>query len=376
VRILVLSASVGSGHTRAAQAVEAALKDRAPKAEVVHVDVLGLTNAAFRRIYRSGYFKLIDLAPHVIGYLYERTDRSGGEMGDRLRRAVQRLNLSAMEDLLEDAPWDLVVHTHFLSAEIAASMKDKGLLEAPHAIVVTDYDAHRIWVQQPCELYVTATEEAASSLKRHGVPPSRIQVTGIPIDPIFTQKRRREACLKAHGLSGDRPVVLQLAGGAGIGPLEEVYRGLLAVETPIEVVAVTGRNAEARTKLENVAVPERHRAHVIGFTDKMHELMAAADLIVTKPGGLTVSEALASGSPIVVIQPIPGQESRNSDYLLENGAGIKVHALDTLTRKVGELLASPTRLAALRRNAKKLGRPNAAFDAAQAALDLIAVPQL
>jgi processive 1,2-diacylglycerol beta-glucosyltransferase len=137
---------------------------------------------------------------------------------------------------------------------------------------------------------------------------------------------------------------------------------------PLEVVVVSGRNEALKEQLELVVVPERHGARVLGFTDQMDELMAAADLVVSKPGGLTTSETLARGAAMVIVNPIPGQESRNSDYLLEHGAAIKINNLGTLTYKLKHLLADRERLESLKANARRIGRPQAAFDVARIAL--------
>ena len=207
------------------------------------------------------------------------------------------------------------------------------------------------------------------NLQSWGVPAAAISVTGIPIHPLFSRPKDRAACVAKHGLTGDRPIVLQLSGGFGVGPIEKIYRAILAVEEPLELVVVTGRNAAIKTELEQVEVPERHLAHVLGFTTQMDELMAAADVVVSKPGGLTTSEVLARGAVMAVINPIPGQESRNSDFLLENGAAIKLNNISTLPFKLTNLLRDPQRLATLKANARRLGRPQAAFDIARCALE-------
>jgi processive 1,2-diacylglycerol beta-glucosyltransferase len=370
-RILVLSAAVGAGHLRAAQAVELALSQVVPDATVRNLDVLQLTNAAFRRIYGKSYLDLVNKAPHVLGYFYDRLDRPPtrvGRRGDRLRLLVQKLNLKRFTQLLKGEPWDLVINTHFLPAEIIASLRRDGKLTVPQVTATTDFETHRLWVNQPCDRYFTATEEGAEYLHTWGVPPAATRVTGIPIHPVFAEEKPREACLAAHGLSGDRPVVLQLAGGFGVGPIEQIYRQLLAVAKPLEVVVVAGKNEEVRKQLELVPVPRQHRAKVMGFTDKIDELMAAADLLVSKPGGLTTSEALARGVGMVVVNPIPGQESRNSDYLLENGAAIKVNNLATLGHKLTVLLETKGRVEQLRANARRLGRPRAAFTVVEESL--------
>jgi processive 1,2-diacylglycerol beta-glucosyltransferase len=368
MRLLVLSASVGSGHVRAAQAVALALKAARPDAEVRSEDVLGLSNRSFRKVYSGGYLSLAARAPHMLGYLYDRLDRPRGSAGallDRVRLSFERLNCGALAGLLECEPWDAVVSTHFLPAEIAASLRRRGRLSAPLATVVTDFEAHRIWVHSPCELYLAAGSEAAACLSSMGIRAERIQTTGIPIHPDFSRPLRRADCRLGLGLAGDRPVILQLCGGAGMGPVREVFRAILGCEAPLELVCVAGRNESLRRSLLAEAAPARHRVRILGFTERMREWMGAADLLVSKPGGLTVSEALAVGVPLLVVDPIPGQESRNSDHLLENGAGLRATP-KTLCAKLQGLLADPARMLSLRHAALLLGRPRAAADAAQA----------
>ena len=166
-------------------------------------------------------------------------------------------------------------------------------------------------------------------------------------------------------------MVLQLAGGFGVGPITEIHRAILAVKNPLEIVVVTGRNAEARQNLEPIPCPRRHRRKILGFTTEIDELMAAADLVVSKPGGLTTSETLARGAAMVVVDPIPGQETRNSDYLLENGAAIKVNNLSTAAHKIDQLLEEPGRLDTIRANARRIARPRAAFDVVEKSLELV-----
>ena len=370
-RILVLSASVGAGHLRAAQAVELALRELDPQAHVESHDVMEFTNGVFRQLYAKSYLDLVNRAPYVLGYFYDLMDRqpSPQQKSDRLRRLVEKLNLRKFLKSLRSQPWDIVVNTHFLPAEMIAHLKHNDEFTAPQFTVTTDFETHRLWVNQPCERYFTATAEGAAYLARLGVPRETIEVTGIPIHPAFARPHDQAELLAKHQLSGDRPIVLQLGGGFGVGPVERIYHTLLDVDAPLEIVVVAGRNETLRAALGKIEVPSGHRAHVLGFTDVMHELMAVADLVVTKPGGLTSSEALASGAAMVIVNPIPGQEARNSDYLLEHSAAIKVNNTATLSHKVTELLRHPERLAQLKTAARSLGRPQAAFDVAKLALN-------
>jgi processive 1,2-diacylglycerol beta-glucosyltransferase len=368
MKVLILSASVGSGHMRAAQAVEAALRESVPAATVRTVDVLELADRSFRKLYGDGYLGLAGAAPHLLGFLYDALDKP--MLGDRLRRLWQSWSLRGFADFLAREPWDVIINTHFLPAELVAASRRRGRLDIPQMTVVTDFEAHRLWANLPCEHFFAASQDGAACLRHWGVEDEAITVSGIPIHPVFSRLPDREACLKSSGLIGDRPLVLQLAGGSGLGPIEEVFSSLLEVRRPLDLVVVTGRNRDARYRLVRRLAPARHRVHILGYTDRMQELLGAADLVVSKPGGLTTAESLACGVPLVVVNPIPGQESRNADYLLENGAGLKANSIPALPGKVEGLLSSPERLSLMRRKAKALGRPMAAFEVAQKVFEL------
>jgi processive 1,2-diacylglycerol beta-glucosyltransferase len=373
-RILIVSASVGTGHVRAAEALELALKQTVPPALVRNVDAFRMCTAVFRRCYAETYLDLIERAPLFLAYIYNLMDRprpAGHDRWYRLRVSLEKMSMRPFLHLLQAEPWDLIVNTFFLPAEIVADLRRRGRLRARQAIVVTDFETHRNWVNHPCDHYFTATEEAARYLECFGVPRGATTVTGIPVHPVFSIAKDRSACRARLGLAGSRPVILLLTGGHGVGPVVEIYTALLAVERPLTVVAVTGHNAAVRSELATVPVPRRHGAKLFGYTDRIDELLAAADLVVSKPGGLTVAEALARGVGMVLVHPVPGQEERNSDFLLENGAAIKVNHVPTLPYKLTALLADPCRLQQLRASARRLGRPRAAFQIVDRCLELI-----
>src|SRR5437879_194438 len=288
----------------------------------------------------------------------DRPSASGKNRCDSLRLAVEKLNLKSFLRFLQEEPWDLVINTHFLPAEIIAHLRKEEKLAVPQVTVTTDFETHRLWVNQPCDRYFTATEEGAFYLNSWGVPAADIFPTGIPIHPVFREPKDRAECLARQRLKGDRPIILQLAGGFGVGPIEKLFRAILDVELPLEIVVVAGRNEKLKAQLQKVKTAPRHHVKVLGFTDQIDELMTVADLVVSKPGGLTTSETLARGAAMVIVNPIPGQESRNSDFLLENGAAIKVNNIATLGYKVTALLRDRDRLACLKSKDRKSTRLN------------------
>jgi processive 1,2-diacylglycerol beta-glucosyltransferase len=225
------------------------------------------------------------------------------------------------------------------------------------ATVVTDFEAHALWMAPCVDLYCVAAEETKARLIARGAEPGMVAVTGIPIGAKFLTKTVTRDVRKAIGLRDDQPVLLVLGGGFGMGPVAEILDELDKVSAPFQTIVVTGRNQELRRAL---ATRERkHPTHVLGFASNMNELMSVAELIITKPGGLTSSEALAVGKPLLIVNPIPGQEAANSDFLLEHGAAAKVNRVEDLSYRVSQLLGS-TKLGQMARAAKALGKPRAA----------------
>ncbi|HEX4795345.1 MAG TPA: glycosyltransferase [Humisphaera sp.] len=378
-RILILSASVGSGHIRAAQAVEQALRELRPDVAVRHVDVLELSNRVFRRLYGQGYFDVVARVPHLIGHLYDYLDRPLRAWQwpfDAMRFAIQRANLGGLIELLTETRWDLAINTHFLPAEIIGALRTSLHVTFPQITVTTDFDTHRLWHNSPCEHYFAATEEGKLRLAACGVPRELISAVGIPIHPAFAQHKDMLECRRRLGLSPDRPVVLQMSGGLGIGPIQQLHESLLQTSVPIQLVVVTGRNAAARQQLSVTPCPARHQRAILGFTSEMDELLAAADVVVTKPGGLTSSEALARGTPMILVDPIPGQETHNADHLLENGAAVKVNHAGVLAHKLAGLLSDPGRLRAMRASCLRIAKPRAAFDVASHAIKMLKPPRV
>ena len=373
-RVLLLSATSGAGHVRAAQALEKAFLAHGDCA-VEHIDALQHVSKLFQRIYDKSYISMVRRAPELMGVLYDRTDQPWLHL--RRRLALDRLNTGPMIRLLKHIQPDLCVATHFLPAEIIAWLIAKRKLHARHAIVVTDYDVHAMWLCRMVDRYYLAIEEAAEYLARIGVPREKLRVTGIPIDPLFAEPLNRFEARKRLGLDADAAVILISAGGYGVGPVEQLVRDLLRLQRPWQIVAIAGKSEKTRKRLEELAkeagkLPRGSpKLCPVGFTTEMDKYMAAADLMVGKAGGLTTSEALSRFLPMALIEPIPGQEERNAHHLLEAGAAIRCNNLPAAAWKIAALLDDSARLVRMREAAKSLGRPGAAAAIAEDALRLV-----
>jgi processive 1,2-diacylglycerol beta-glucosyltransferase len=309
----------------------------------------------------DGYVKFVETAPELWGMFFSKSDNlKFVRRLNRLQRAIPSGSRNKFAKLLNTFKPDAVLCTHFLPYELLGLLREKKNSPQPLvASVVTDFEAHALWMDDCVDVYFVAAEETKARLVARGAKKENIVVTGIPIGGKFSAKIDTKAVRQNYGLRDDQPVLLVLGGGFGMGPVAEILAELDKVPGHFQTIVVAGRNEELRREL---AVQNRkHPTHVLGFASNMHELMAVSDLILTKPGGLTSSEALAMGRPLFILNPIPGQEAANSDFLLERGAAVKVNRVEDLPFRIEQLLGAK-KLSDLAKAAKTLGRPQSAAD--------------
>jgi len=366
-RVLILSASAGTGHVRCGQALEKAFKADERTSDVVHEDALKYTNTLFRDFYSKLYLQLVREAPNILGWVYRATDEPW--KGESVRVQFDRLNLQPLVKFIREFDPQIAVCTHFLPAGLISYLIERGDLETHHSIVVTDMDCHAMWLSRIFHRYFVAIEETKAHLEVLGLPPDRVTASGIPIDPVFAEPVDVPATRVAHGLKPDKPTLLLSAGALGVGPTEVAVRRLMELHHDTQTIVICGKSDELREKVTAIAGGRNPRFKIQGYTDRMHELMRISDLFIGKPGGLTTSEALACGLPMCVVSPIPGQEERNTEHLLEEGCAIRATELTTLAWKIDRLLGDAPRLARMRERTLAIGRPHAARDVVNTLLD-------
>lgn len=360
MRILIATVTAGGGHLAAAAALDEAWHALRPDDVVERVDLVKFFSPLHRKIHAEGYVKLVERAPELWGMIFARTDDP--KVARRLNQ-IQRLFPSVARlrfaRYLKKFKPDAVLCTHYEPLAVSGSLKkENARLGQPLCVsVVTDFEAHALWMDAGVDLYCVAAEETKARLIARGAVAENVLVTGIPIAAKFSAKLDRRAIRKSLGLRDDLPVLLVLSGGFGMGPVGKILGELDKVSHAFQTLVVCGRNEELRREL--AAQDHPHPTRVMGFASNMHELMTAAHLILTKPGGLTSSEALALGKPLFILDPIPGQEAANSDFLLERGAAAKVNRVEDLPYRVEQLLGSK-KLSEMAGAAKAMGRPRAA----------------
>lgn len=367
MRILIATVTAGGGHLAAAAALDEAWRAARPRDVVERVDLVKFFSPLHRKIHAEGYVKLVERAPELWGMIFAKTDSP--KVARRLNK-IQNLfpsrSRQRFAQFVKQFKPDAVLCTHYAPVELLGEMKKKSAAASPFvASVVTDFEAHALWMGAGVDLYCVAAEETKARLVARGAVAEDVVPTGIPIAAKFSTKVDVLAVRKALGLHDDLPVLLVLSGGFGMGPVGKILGQLDKVAAEFQTVVVCGRNEELRREL--AAQDRKHPTRVLGFASNMHELMAVANLIITKPGGLTSSEALAVGKPLLILDPIPGQEAANSDFLLERGAAAKVNRVEDVPFKVAQLLSSK-KLAELAKAATALGQVDAAANICRAVL--------
>ena len=368
-RIAILTLGVGTGHVRASEAVQRALYDGNDPIEVRVIDALSSARRWFHWLYVEPYWWMLRRAPWLWRMVFERRQR-------RQHRATapdwvfRRGCRDVLRQLSSYAP-QLVIVTEIAAAEIAALGRREGWFKAPILAVQTDFQTEPPWVQDEIDAYCVASEEARGQLIAWGVLPNRILLCGIPVDPAFALPFDKNELKQALGLDGRRPVVLVMGGGMGPVPLDRVVSSLELCNAPMQVLAVAGHDDRLRRRLEALKGRVALDLRLFGWSENVPELMAVADFLITKPGGVTTAEALASGLPMILTYPIPGPEERHVRYLRENGLALYAETLAEVPRLATRLLSSAGELSEIRRRSREWSRPDASHAVAQVAVALL-----
>lgn len=357
-RIMILSASVGSGHNVAASVLESYFREK-PNVEAVKVlDVLSLTSNFYHKLYGEAYFAAVDVVPWLVGWGYDVNDTPFKT--DEILSVWDQVNNAEVAKTIEAYQPDIVVCTHFLPAKLVSLMIKRGRLHATMSVITTDYDFQGMWLSVPFNRFFVARDETRAHMVEIGLPADRITVSGIPVKAVFSQAVEREAVLTRYQLRPDVPILLISAGAAGGAYTEAIVAQTLRMRSDFQAVISCGRNGPLKDKITALVAPQADRYRVVGIINDMPDLMRAATLFIGKPGGLSSSECMAAGLPMVLINPIPGQEVRNSDFLLEEGAAVRCNYVTTVGYKIDCLLDDPDRVRRMAANARKLGRIDAA----------------
>lgn len=358
--VLIVSAGVGAGHNQAAKAILEGLQAAAPDVSAETLDVLTILPTSFRRFYAGGFALMVSHMPWLYGFGYwltNRPQRPGRSMGETVRLWDERRKCRPLVEYLMLRRPRLIVNTHFISAQVVAHLRQTRQLQAPHFLVVTDYEVHRWWYCQSMDRCFVPAGQGADRIASWGVPRESLVVAGLPIQPKWTAPLDRDAILRDWKLPAGKDIIV-LTGGTNFvcGPVVKIARDVVNACPDATLVVMAGRNKKLLAELSQLEQAGK-RLVPVGFTDRGHELLEVASLMITKAGGVTTTECIAKGTPMLLLKPVPGQEKGNAEYFAAQGAACITHRAREVAPTAAMLIHDRPRLAKMAQNARRLYQP-------------------
>lgn len=367
-RIILMYISEVSGHRSATMAIEKAVKTFEPKAEILNINAFNYTNPISEKVVNRIYMEVIKRTPKIWDYLYDNPSVVKGI--EKIKQHIHKSNSPKLKKLFDEFNPDIVVCTQAYPCGMVADYKKTYGVSLPLVAVLTDYIPHSYWVYDMVDYYITPSEDVSARLEKKGVAPSKIKPYGIPFDQKFNQPLNNKEIFGKLNLNPQKPVVLIMGGGQGLGPIKTIVKSLEKSGHDIQELIVTGTNKKLFRSLKREIKHYKKSIHLFGFLQNIHELMRISCVIISKPGGVTTAEVLSIGLPMIIVKPIPGQEVNNTNFLTSKAAAIKVDEPKEVHRIIDELLKDKAKLAHLAQAAAKIAKPNASLDIAKLLLAL------
>ena len=367
--ILVVTASMGSGHNKAANAVAEAIKRKYPVNKINVIDFMSTETAYFNSLVKDIYLKMLDHTPSVYEFFYKFT--SDSTKGSTIQSVFAHAMKKDMRELIKKYEADMVICTHPFPCAAASYLKQTGEINIPLITVMTDFCVHQFWLYKNIDIYFTANDLLKKEMVNQGLLEERIFVTGIPVGYNFRVDYNRDDLLAKFKLEKDKPVALIMGGGLGLGGVKNALCQLERLKKDIQILVITGANVALWSEMNEYAQYSKHKIFVWGYSHNIQEFMSVATFLISKPGALTISEALTRELPMILHDPIPGPEVDNAKFVSDNGAAIWVKHQDTLDAVVREVLSDATILPKLRNNAKVLKKPYASDNIADVIANML-----
>src|SRR6266446_4225591 len=370
-RILYLYLTKHYGHYAAAVAIDEAVRRQDSRVESMLLDSFSHANPVLSKVTLKAYLAALKTAPEIWEWMYDNAEFKVRTA--KIRELLNRGNSRKLQNILTSFKPDIVVCTQAFACGVLASWKQATGNRRPALVgVLTDFVAHRYWAHDQVDLYIAPNAATKETLVSQGVPAERVKVTGIPVNHRYLHPAPKDAVYESLGLKPGLPLILLMGGSLGLGPMKSVIRKLDKLPQPFYIIAITGKNEELKERLERKGQKLRHPTKIFGFVGNVQDLMDAAEMVVTKPGGITTAECLIKRLPMIIINPIPGQEAKNTEYLLSHRVAVQAEDANDVRLFVDEFLRNPEKLRQMREAAAALGCPQAADDASRDILSLLA----
>ena len=342
MNILILSASTGGGHMRASKAIEGYMTQQNKDINVKIVDSLLYISPILNKTVTGGYVYLATKTPKLYGKLYDLTNKD-----HKFANFVTRLNnifANKLLPLIDEFRPDIIITTHPFPTEMVSRLKSKKEINIPLICIMTDYAPHKAWISDKVDAYIVANDDMVTKMIAEGVDSRCIYPYGIPVDEVFFEEKEKQLVIEELGLDKNLPTILMMAGSFGVSNVFDVYENIIDIDLDFQIILVTGRNQKLYNNFEEVIGSTPKKTKLIYFTDEINKFMQASDIIITKPGGLTVTEALACNIPMAVFNAIPGQEEENAEFLLKHNMAVRISDGNSCRAAIVELLKDSEKL--------------------------------
>jgi len=333
---MIMTASVGCGHDQVAGIIEKQLLDKHENIEIKIIDFIDIFPPAMGQFIKSAYLKMIDKAPNWYNLLYKFTAKSNQK--NKVSSIFTYKYKKKISALIKVFNPHMILFTNPFPLILVSQLKRKNKINTYTASIITDYTAHSVWLDPTIDSYFVGSDILKKEMMDRGINALKIHVTGIPVDRKFNMPVNREEKMAELGLDVNLPTVLVMGGGLGLGSIEEILETTDKIDRPLQLIVVAGKNESLKYELENRIYNQKHNVKVFGFCSNIHELMECSHLLISKAGGLTMAEAAIKKLPILVFDPIPGQEVKNAQYFSYMGAAIYLKDLEEIRNAIDELL--------------------------------------
>ena len=359
MKVLFLSVSTGGGHFKAAEAIREKIEEKYPGAETLMIDTLKYVNPMIDKLIVGGYLRTVKKTPQIYGKLYNFTE-TGDNFFDFSKTVNKILSFKIKRLILAFGP-AVIVCTHPFPLQMLSGLKKSQKITIPTIAILTDYASHPFWLHHHIDAYVIAHSSMKFEMISRGIREEIIYPLGLPVSSEFLNKKERQLLLKELQLE-DRTTILIMGGSLGFGEVRDVFKALMFSKRPLQIIAITGKNSKLKRQLEKHANGTKNPVKIFSYTDKVADLMEVSDFIITKPGGMTITEALVKNLPMIVTSPLPGVEERNSNFLMNNGAAVKLLASENIESVLNQIMDNPLRIIHIKEMAQQLAKPDSAGD--------------
>ncbi len=357
-----------SGHRSATLAIEKALRQLEPGVEILNINAFNYTNPISEKVINRIYMEVIKRTPKIWDYLYD--NPSVVKSLENIKKRIHKANSPKLKKLFDSFKPDLVVCSQAFPCGMVSDYKKTYGVNLPLIAVLTDYIPHSYWIYDQVDYYITPSQEVSERLEKKGVEASKIRAYGIPFDHKFNQKIDCREVFSKLKLKPDKPAVLIMGGGQGLGPIKTIVKSLEKSQQDFQELIVAGTNKKLFRSLKRKIKHYKKDIHLYGFVQNIHELMQISSLIISKPGGVTTAEVLSMGLPMVIVKPIPGQEINNTNFLTQKQAALKVDEPENVHQVIDDLLKNKTKLERLKAAGLKIAKPGASMDIARLILSI------